>query len=664
MVILRRMALPMTSKLARAASTTSARTSPSPTTPAGPSSTTATTPGTSRPAYTFTGSEAAWDSGTIVQTASARGQWYLHVQSHSPDHDAGGAQIVGPFEVGATGGTTIYVDVDAAGASDGTSWTDAFTDLQDGLAAAIDGDEIWVAEGTYSPGPSRSDTFQLVAGVAVYGGFAAIETTRGQRDWTTHITRLSGDVAGDDDGFANRGDNNRHVVTGADLSILDGATIGGGAADGASAPDDAGGGMLNIGVSPEVANCTFEMNRARRGGGMYNESCSPDVGNCAFAGNLAYSDLGGGSPDDGALGGGMCNVGASPTIVGCDFQLNSAVVATVEYASGGGIYTADASTATVQGCSFVNNTARYGAALCHRNAGCEPEVTNCEFTGHAGDIYGVVANLAGCAPAIRLCIFSGNAGTRGVGIFNEDASGSITSCTFHNNTASGGAGGIYTHYGSPTISDCLFIGNSGSIGGALHTGLDAAVVTHCVLQGNTATDKGGALVIGGESTPSFTHCRFLDNSAPSCGAFYMEGTTDSLRCAATFDDCVFLGNAATTGNAGVGHAMKSASTYTRCQFAGNRTAGTGGAFYLERNADTFINCTFASNRADGSAGAIHVAPPLQPETVTLRNTIVWDCAGSNTHIVLDDSPHACTLAVSYCAVEVGLPGIGVGANWT
>ena len=37
----------------------------------------------------------------------------------------------------------------AGGANNGSNWNDAFTDLQDALATAVDGDELWGAAGVY-----------------------------------------------------------------------------------------------------------------------------------------------------------------------------------------------------------------------------------------------------------------------------------------------------------------------------------------------------------------------------------------------------------------------------------------------------------------------------------------------------------------------------------
>ena len=76
----------------------------------------------------------------------------------------------------------LYVDDDATPGGDGLTWATAYEDLQAALdAAALPGSttsEIWVAAGTYvpstqtDPNDPRTATFQLLSGVAVYGGFA------------------------------------------------------------------------------------------------------------------------------------------------------------------------------------------------------------------------------------------------------------------------------------------------------------------------------------------------------------------------------------------------------------------------------------------------------------------------------------------------------------
>ncbi|PSQ92493.1 MAG: hypothetical protein BRD52_04760, partial [Bacteroidetes bacterium SW_4_67_19] len=92
----------------------------------------------------------------------------------------------------------VYVDEDAGGAGDGSSWDDAYTQLQDGLADAQSGDDVWVAYGTYVPDNSsnaaRDSSFALRDGVGIYGGFEGNEDQRSGRDVSADTTTLSGDV--------------------------------------------------------------------------------------------------------------------------------------------------------------------------------------------------------------------------------------------------------------------------------------------------------------------------------------------------------------------------------------------------------------------------------------------------------------------------------------
>jgi autotransporter family porin len=86
----------------------------------------------------------------------------------------------------------IYVNAAANGANDGTSWRDAFTDLQDALAVAASGDQIWVASGMYFP--NTVGAFELVDGTSLYGGFAGWEDALEDRDWKENETILTSEA--------------------------------------------------------------------------------------------------------------------------------------------------------------------------------------------------------------------------------------------------------------------------------------------------------------------------------------------------------------------------------------------------------------------------------------------------------------------------------------
>jgi len=110
---------------------------------------------------------------------------------------------------GAKPGATLYVNASAAG-GDGTSWENAFTDLQDALAAALSGEEIWVAAGTYTPtnNGDRTVSFILKSGVKIYGGFAGGEKALRERSSNPSLAVLSGDIGTIDHDT----DNSYHVV--------------------------------------------------------------------------------------------------------------------------------------------------------------------------------------------------------------------------------------------------------------------------------------------------------------------------------------------------------------------------------------------------------------------------------------------------------------------
>ena len=169
---------------------------------------------------------------------------------------------------------TLYVDASKSG--DGSSWANAYASLQTALGAAISGNEVLVATGTYYPTTEtdRTISFQLANGIAIYGGYP---TGGGTRDWNAHVTTLSGDLNQDDvPDFGNRTENSLHVVfdEGSTIAInntaiLDGFVISGGNANGTNAPNHVGGGISNFGSSPTLTNLTISGNSAGNSGGGY-----------------------------------------------------------------------------------------------------------------------------------------------------------------------------------------------------------------------------------------------------------------------------------------------------------------------------------------------------------------------------------------------------------
>ena len=131
----------------------------------------------------------------------------------------------------------IYVDQNATGNSDGSSWADAFTTISDGLAFATTNDEVWVAKGSYTPSVAATYTTPLVisnTGVMLRGGFEGIETTISERDitkiHTDNATIITGDYNGNDiDGdftATNKNDNAPNLIrVNANNTTVDGVIL-------------------------------------------------------------------------------------------------------------------------------------------------------------------------------------------------------------------------------------------------------------------------------------------------------------------------------------------------------------------------------------------------------------------------------------------------------
>lgn len=235
-----------------------------------------------------------------------------------------------------------YVDANATGNGNGTSWANAFPDLQMALSSAFFGDEVWVASGVYKPtsSTSRSVSFVLKDGVNIYGSFAGTELSVAQRDIANNLTTLSGDIGQ----LGSYSDNSYHVVEGSNLSsniTIDGFRVVSG-------------------------------NSNSRGGGLYierNNNGNLLVKNCYFYNNRAYN-----------YAGGIYLYSASLTIEDCEFINNESSTGGAIYngaGNGGGL-----STLIIRDSKFKNNIANSGACLTNADSYRSLVIDRCVFTNN------------------------------------------------------------------------------------------------------------------------------------------------------------------------------------------------------------------------------------------------------------------------------------------
>lgn len=298
-----------------------------------------------------------------------------------------------------------HVAADAPAGGDGQTWATAYTDLKAAITAATASGgaitELWVKAGTYYPAPAGSAiktfTFSVADGLAVYGGFAGVESARDGRDPAVNITTLNGD----------RGDPTRrvyHVVTMSGVGpVLDGVTVTGGHAEGELAPQNCGGGVHVTATGAVISNCIITGNLVQGtaddvsflavgyGGGIYAGPGSE----LTVRDSLITNNAGAWYPQRPWQGYGAGVAGRSCTLnlVRCTISNNRATDAGFERCStgspsscpgsnGGGVYLSS-STAQLENCVIKANRAGSGG----EPPGCVTSHPRPARGGHGGGMY-------------------------------------------------------------------------------------------------------------------------------------------------------------------------------------------------------------------------------------------------------------------------------------
>jgi len=330
-----------------------------------------------------------------------------------------------------------YVSAEAAGANDGSNWENAYPDLQTALSNVSSGDTIVVAKGTYKPSTySRTATFEMKAGVKVFGGFNGNEEINAasidNRDFESHETILSGDLYGNDETSIT--ENSYNVVTfNSNDAIMSNTTI-----------------LDGFSISDGNANASSGTNR-KRGGGIYmmigyQNDCSPLLRNLIIENNTAKN--GGGIYMDGAVNSNAKNEALLENIIFRNNEANDT------YAGGGALYLSAIPTSN-----------------------CEPSLKNIVFernnsTHNGGAVYisgGYVGGVGYAAPIFSNSTFYGN------------TCGSTLGTAVHVSPQDGTA--------NPVYNNVIFFGNDeyqvyNSTGGE---GTVNASYNHCLITGSPST---------------------------------------------------------------------------------------------------------------------------------------------------------------------------------
>ena len=303
------------------------------------------------------------------------------------------------FSVSSGWATTIHVP-------------DEYGTIQTGIDAAVDGDTVLVADGTYA-GEGNKDID--------YGGKAITVMSENGAEATII------DCEEDGRGFYFHTDEDS-------LSILDGFTITNG-----NISD--GGGIYCYGSYPTIQNCIIEGNEAGSSGGgiwCFGSTSAAKIISCAFSDNT---------------GGGIYCTNSSPIIKDCTVEGNEAF-------RGGGIFCHEYSDPDIWNCAITGNTVDDDGGGIFCDASSDPDISSCTISNNTAykDGGGIYCEFS--SPAIKNCNITGNTAYYGGGIYCTNSSPIIKHCTISGNTADVEGGGIYcTYSSSPDVINCILWGD-------------------------------------------------------------------------------------------------------------------------------------------------------------------------------------------------------------
>ena len=355
-------------------------------------------------------------------------------------------------------GATILVDPSGDG---------DFIEIQAALDAARDGDEVLVRPGEYELSRPVDPNRGFVVGDSDPSELRQlrIRSTDGPA-----VTVLRGTARADASDEASvvvfrSGEDERTVLEGFTLIGGSGTVV---------ASRRSGGGILCVGSSPRIVECTIAGNVARRGAGIACiDGASPAIDRCHIERNGDAASF--------STGGGIyCKNDSSPIVSDSTIEGNVAL-------TGGGLYAVFGSSPHVVRCSLRENRASTGGGM-ELSEGSSALVLDSDIVGNFASQGGGGLSLLCASPRVENVVIAENRGFPGGGVRSIQSEPTIVRSTVTGNVSDRSGGGLAVFFDrhacagrfAPLVVDSIVWDNAG---GSMHLGRDAtAEVRHSSIE--------------------------------------------------------------------------------------------------------------------------------------------------------------------------------------